>query len=169
MVFIGGAVLANIVRRSSCLMFKLLIVLTHSRRCRTRRACGLPRRNGRSRVRVLWRSSVVEHKFYSAAIRNTRAGFTHEEDLLLEVAGIKTESHSGRPVLSTPLVTEMRYQASEEHADKVEDSRLLIRSSADLERCAPKRHGGGVNGNIWAFWTLPFSPCPPVHGQGSHY
>lgn len=58
MVFIGGAVLANIVRLSctfTMLLEKLILF-----RCRTRRACGFLRRSGKNRVRVLWRSSAVD-------------------------------------------------------------------------------------------------------------
>lgn len=56
MVFLGGAVLANIVR-SSWTFETLPPQLTYYR-WRTGRTCGFQRRNGRSRVSGLWRSLV---------------------------------------------------------------------------------------------------------------
>lgn len=111
MVFIGGAVLANIVRPSPCLMHMLLMILTPLHRCRTRRACGLLRRNGRSRARALWRSSAVDDHDVYKAIRKGRKIVIQEADSQLQAVDVKTKSHLGRPALTTPQVFEMRYQS----------------------------------------------------------
>jgi hypothetical protein len=55
MVFLGGAVLANIV--SPVLVSAQLNTLT-MRRWLTRKTCGYPKRSGRSKAQERWRSSV---------------------------------------------------------------------------------------------------------------
>ena len=66
MVFIGGAVLANIVRSLALSLTCHISIADFARRWPIRKACGLPRRNGTSRVRGRWRSWAVDdvHKLH---------------------------------------------------------------------------------------------------------
>jgi hypothetical protein len=56
MVFLGGAVLANIV--SSLEILPVSNKLTDVFRWPTRKACGYPSKNGKNKVLVLWTSWV---------------------------------------------------------------------------------------------------------------
>lgn len=73
MVFLGGAVLANIV---SHIIYELVQRYNMLMRCRwrTRTTCGYPSRNGRSRVHVLWTSWVQGDSRHSEDV--------HSDDLL---------------------------------------------------------------------------------------
>lgn len=90
MVFIGGAVLANIVslNRNAGVIFK-----TDGDRCRTRKACGLARLNGKSRARVHWRSWAED---------DVKTAETTTAAQIQAAAGTKVEAGIEIDIMSSP-------------------------------------------------------------------
>lgn len=71
MVFLGGAVLANIVRRSHGVYHKQILIW---RRWPTNMICGYRRQNGRSRERARWRSWVRDNRSEPTSTRKLNDG-----------------------------------------------------------------------------------------------